>query len=234
MVMSIKDFTQNYKNNSDEIVYAASIKRSFASGIDMLLVLLLRSIVIQIIGIAYLDRVWRGFFLEFYNKFGTQTVKKTPEHIYFVTHHQVFYITLLSIIIVIIVGAFYHAYLNSSSWQATVGKRVMKIIMVKEPYNSRLSFSLAFWHYFLSILPFVFIAYLINYQISHDLTFFQVITASNFNLFLGFVFIAWVQIHLFTKKKTTAYDLICKTVLMDGKTTAKFPWDNKNGYQNNN
>ncbi len=225
MAMSIKDFTQNYERNSDEIVYATSYKRSFASAIDMTLVLFLRAIVIQIIGITYLNKVWKEFFSEFYDKFGTQTVKKTPEHIYFVTHHQVFFITLLSIILVIIVGAFYHAYLNSSSWQATLGKRTMKIIMLKEPDNSRISFGLAFLHYFLSILPFVFIAYLINYQISHNLTFFEVITASSFNLFLGFIFIAWVQIHLFTKKKTTAYDLICKTVLTNGKTNAKFPWN---------
>ena len=38
------------------------------------------------------------------------------------------------------------------------------------------------------------------------------------------MFILWVQIHFFTKRKTTAYDLICDTILVKGRTSARLPW----------
>lgn len=222
--MSIKKFTKNSSPDSDQIIYSDSFRRSIASGIDMVVVLFARAVLVQLIGSMYLDRIWKNFFVEFYDKFGTETVKRTPEHIAFLVHHQIFYITLLSLVAVLLLGAFYHAYLNSSLWQATIGKRVMKIVIVKGSYNSKLSFNLAILHYFLSLVPFIFIFYLLNYQFNHNLSFFETITDSALNLFFGFLFIFWVQIHLFTRKKTTAYDLICNTFLINGKTDSKLPW----------
>jgi uncharacterized RDD family membrane protein YckC len=130
---------------------------------------------------------------------------------------------LLFIAAVLIVGALYYAILNSSAWQSTIGNRVMKIIMVKEG-GEKITFGLALWHYVLSILPFVFIVYLISFQQANQLTFFQAVTASYFNIMFGVLFVVWVQIQTITKKKTTAYDMICQTLLVKGKTAAKFPW----------
>lgn len=222
--MSIKDFTKNDQDDDNELIYATSIRRSISSGIDMIIVLALRSALLLAMSVLYLNKIWGNFYQEFYNKFGTQTVKRTPEHIEFLIQHQVFSITLLSFALILLLGACYHAYFNASHWQATVGKRIAGIIMIKEPTQAKVSFNLAFGHYFLSVVPFVFVAYLLNYQLKNNLAFYDAITANNLNLFFGFIFIFWVQTHLFTRKKTTAYDLLCKTVLINGKTKSKLPW----------
>jgi len=177
----------------------------------------------NLLGKFWLEKKFITFRADFIAQFGTETPKNTTEHVNFVIHSEAFICTVIFALIVILVGAFYHAYFNSSAWQGTVGKRLMKIIIVKEN-EEKISFWRATSHYTLSILPFVFIAYLIGYKVSHQIPFFQTITASEFNIFLSIIFAGWIQIHLFTKKKTTAYDLICSTLLINGKTAAKFPW----------
>lgn len=122
------------------------------------------------------------------------------------------------------VGALYHAYLNSSNWQGTIGKRLMKIIIVNENNHKKINFFLALGHYFLSILPIAYIIYLLIFQVANNLSLFDAITHNSINLILGVIFILWIQIQSLTKKKTTAYDLICETVVIQGKTASKFPW----------
>lgn len=207
----------------EETKYAGSSRRSSAAMIDMWIVLTLRVIVMQILGTLWLNYEIVKFMDAFKEKFGTESVKNTREHIDFVLQSPIFYYSLFFYFIILMIGAFYHAYLNSSAWKATIGKRLLKIVMVKEN-EQPLSMKRAFGHYFLSILPFAYIFYLVNYQLRHELTFYQTVTASETNLFFGIVFVLWVQIHLFTKRKTTAYDLICNTVQLNGRTGAKFPW----------
>jgi hypothetical protein len=48
--------------------------------------------------------------------------------------------------------------------------------------------------------------------------------SSDLNIFLGIVFVLWVQIHLFTKNKVTAYDMITNVVAINGRNSAKWPW----------
>ena len=102
----------------------------------------------------------------------------------------------------------------------------MKIIMVKDD-ESAISFKTGLAHYFLSVLPFAFVIYLVSYQVRHEVNFFKALTASEGNVFFGIIFVIWVQAHLFTKKRTTAYDLICKTVFINGRTSSTFPWKKK-------
>ena len=210
--------------DKEEQKYASSFRRSTAATIDIWLVLLLRVAFMQILGTLWLNSEILKFIQEFDEKFGTESIKNTPEHINFIVHHRIFFYSLFFYAIVILVGALYHALLNSSAWQATIGKRLMKIIIVKEEGESRISFQRAMAHYFLSVLPFAFIFYLMGYQIQHNLNFIQTITATEFNVFFGIIFMLWVQIHIFTKKKTTAYDMICSTVFLYGRTACKFPW----------
>ena len=201
--------------DKEEQKYASSFRRSTAATIDIWLVLLLRVAFMQTLGTLWLNSEILKFIQEFNEKFGTESIKNTPEHIDY---------GLLFYAIVILFGALYHALLNSSAWQATIGKRLMKIIIVKEPDESRISFQRAMAHYFLSVLPFAFIFYLMGYQIQHNLNFIQTITASELNVFFGIMFVLWLQIHIFTKKKITAYDMICSTVFLYGRTACKFPW----------
>ncbi len=203
--------------------YASSFRRSIAAGIDIWIVLFLRVIVMQTLGTLWINQAVINFMQEFKDHFGTETIKNTPEHIDFILNNSIFFSALTFYAIVILVGTFYHAGLNASAWQGTIGKRLLKIVMVKNE-DSKISFGLGMGHYFLSVLPFAYIFYLVSYQLRSDLTFFQVVTASEANVFFGITFVIWVQIHLFTKRKTTAYDLICRTFLLNAKTTAKWPW----------
>ena len=224
--MSIKDFLQNLKNpnaKKEATKYVGSFTRSFAAAIDALIVLFIRFFVLQILSKLWIEREVVNFQNIFSQHFGTETVKRTPEHIEFFIHSSVFLCLIISLAIVLLVGAFYHAYLNSSAWKATIGKRLTKIIIVKQDF-SKLNFGTAFGHYFLSILPFAFVIYLTIYKANNQVSFFHAVTATEFNIFLGILFVGWVQIQLFTKRKTTAYDLICGTVLAGGKTEAKLPW----------
>lgn len=223
--MNIENFFHNFsKKDSDASFYASSSRRSFAASIDMTIVLILRALTAQILGTLYITKALQDFLLEFRDKFGTDFVKNNADHIAFIIHHKIFGIVLTFYAIVIFVGALYHALLNSSSWQGTVGKRLMGIVIEKED-ESRISFSNALTHYFLSVLPFVYIFFIIIYQLKNNLTFFQTVTASDLNVFFGILFLLWTQIHLITKRKTTAYDLICKTIFVNKKIIeAKFPW----------
>lgn len=204
--------------------FASSSRRTTAAAIDVWIVLFLRIFVMQLLGSLWLNHAIMEFMAEFSEKFGTETFKNNPEHIDFIVHNRIFFYILLSYFIVIMVGALYHAYLNSSAWQGTIGKRLTKIIIVNGVEN-KITFKRALLHYFLSVLPFAYILYLATFQISNNLSFYQAVTASELNIFFGVVFIFWVQIHLFTKNKTTAYDMICNTTFLNGKTTAKWPWN---------
>jgi len=212
------------RKTAEESPFPGSFKRSSASMMDMVIVLVLRSVVAQLLGSLFMNQIIQDFLTEFHDKFGTETVKSTPEHIDFVIHHKFFYAVLICYAIVIFVGALYYSLLNSSAWQATIGKRLSNMVIVKNSGNSRPSFGLALEHYFLSTLPFLYIFYIVIYQNAHKTNFFDTITASPANVFFGILFIGWVQIHLITKRKVTAYDLICNTTFKKGRTAAKFPW----------
>ncbi len=217
-----KFFTSKAQNNSEQI-YAKTFTRGFAAMIDASIVLFLRIVFTQIVGLLFINSMLQKFLLEFRDHFGTEFIKNNPEHISFVVHHRIFIIMLLFYSAVIFVGALYHALLNCSSWRATIGKRLMKITIEKEN-GDPMSFNLGLMHYFLSVLPFIYIFYIISFQLGNNLTFFQAVTFSTTNVFFGLIFVLWGQIQSFTKRKTTAYDLICKTVIINKKTTAKFPW----------
>lgn len=220
--MNIERFFNTLSANNNNI-YAGSVRRSTAAMIDAVITLIIRAATAQLLGLIFVVRALQNFLNDFRDNFGTEVVKNNPDHISFVMHHKITLILLFFCAAVIFVGALYHALLNSSAWQATIGKRLMRIAITKE--NSLpISFNLALLHYFLSVLPFIFIFYLLSFQIIHNTTFYQALTASNSNIFFGILFLLWTQIQSFTAKKITAYDMICKTILMNKKTTARFPW----------
>jgi len=207
--------------------YPSSIRRAISSGIDMWIVLFIRACFMQLLFNLWIKDVILSFKDEFYQKFGTSILKENPEHMYFLINHSAFKQTFVFYLLVILVGALYYAYFNSSYWQASIGKRICKIMLIKENdnvENKKLGFLRAFFHYILSLLPFIFVMYIILYMKMHGANFYNAITASHANIFCGILFILWTQIHVFTKKRNTAYDMICKTVMVVGKTDKKFPW----------
>lgn len=215
--MDIKKFF-----TSNEI-YASSTRRGAAAMIDIWIVLFLRVIVMQLIGSLWLNDKMKDFMQEFQQTFNSDFDKANPQHIDFVLHHPMFYYALIFYSIIIFVGALYHAYLNSSAWNATIGKRLLKIMIIRQD-NLPISLARGFAHYFSSVLPFVFFVYLLSYQARNGLDFSQALAANQLNIVIGILSVFWIQLHLFTKKKTTIYDLICKTFVINGKTDKKFPW----------
>lgn len=217
------NISEIFKQDPQDKKFANSFRRSLAATIDIWIVLFLRITTAQILGTIWMKQVIADFISDFSAHFGTEDFKGTQEHLEFVINHKFFICSLIFYSIIILVGAVYHAYLNSSAWRATIGKRLMKIEILKES-EFPMTFGRGLMHYFLSVLPFVFIIYLATFQIKNHLTFFETVTFSSSHVIFGLIFIFWVQIHLFTRKKTTAYDLICNTVLVNGKSVAKWPW----------
>lgn len=211
-----------FKTNTTE-KYASTTRRLTAVSIDIWIVFFLRVFVMQILGILWINAQLANFLVEFKETFGTEEVKNVPEHINFILNHQLFWQVILFYLIIIFVGAFYHAYLNSSKWQATIGKRLTKIILSTKN-DLPISFGRGLLHYFLSLLPFVYFTYIFALQVKSGAQFFDIILGSPVNLILGIIFVLWIQIQAFTRQKTTVYDLICNTSFTNGKTAFKFPW----------
>lgn len=216
-------FKNLLKNNSETQKYASTSRRLTAVSIDIWIVFIIRIFTMQILGVLWINAQLLNFLTEFKETFGTEEVKNVPEHINFIVHHSLLWQVVLFYVLVIFVGASYYAYLNSSKWQATIGKRIMKIVMSTKA-GLPISFKRAMLHYFLSLLPFVFFTYILAIQVKTQAKFFDIIFGSWINLILGIGFVLWIQIQAFTSQKTTVYDLICNTTFTNGRTPFKFPW----------
>jgi uncharacterized RDD family membrane protein YckC len=213
----------NIFNKEKNSIYAATTRRGTAAVIDVWIVLFLRIASMQIMGVLWMNDLIIKFSQEFEAAFGTQEVKGTPEHINFIINHIIFANALFFYFVVIMVGAIYHAYLNSSKWQATIGKRIMKII-ISTKSDTKISFKRGLLHYFLSVLPFVYLTYIMIYQMKNNVGITESIMGNPINLILAILFIIWLQIQTFSPRKTTAYDLICNVNYLNGKTEFKKPW----------
>lgn len=209
-------------NIENEIAYASSFRRSVASMIDIFIVAFLRIVVAQFLGAIWLQGVLIGLSSDYSIRFGSDVVQ-SDENLIYILNHDAFKDIVLFFILIILVGAFYHAYLNSSSWKATLGKRFLGIMILDKKYD-KIGIFRGFAHYFLSLIPMVIILYLVSYQVSHGINIVQAASSNIINIALAFCAVMWINVQIFTNKKTTAYDLICGTVLLEGKSTAKTPW----------
>jgi uncharacterized RDD family membrane protein YckC len=207
---------------TEEIVYAGAFRRSAAAAIDVIIVGFIRIVTAQILGMVWFNNEIISFLTSFKEKFGTDIIGRNPEHLNYLLHHSVFISTIIFYAAVVLVGAFYHALLNSSSWSATIGKRLMGVILIKSE-GEKLSLALAFGHYFLSLVPWIFMIYIGMYQAFHNVTIYNAIMGNSFNLIFGLLTLGWLQIHMITKRKVTAHDLICNTIMVEGRIGTKYP-----------
>jgi len=214
--------TINLTIMSEEIIYANSFKRSTAAFIDLMIVSFLRVIFLEIMGALWYKQQLINFGNDFKEKFGTDIIGKVPEQIEYLAHHSIVSSTIILFLLIMMVGALYHAFFNSSSWSATIGKRIIGVILINDN-GRKLSFLEALGHYLLSLFPWVFMLYIVVFQNFHSITIFQAITANFFNILFGLVTLGWIQIHAITKRKVVAHDLICKTVMVEGRVGGKFP-----------
>lgn len=195
-----------------ELESAGSFKRSFANFIDVIIANLIRALLISLLFQLWIKEKLIDFIEEFKVTFQTDVVffGSDPEKIRFLAHHSIFVNVLLSLIIIFIAGALYYILMNCSKWKATVGKKLMKLEIVKQNGN-RLTFFESFSHYSLSMFPWLFVIYIFSYAMIKEINIYNAIMGNIFNLIFGLITVFWFEFHLITKRKITIPDLICKT-----------------------
>ncbi|MCE3255649.1 MAG: hypothetical protein K0R25_1143 [Rickettsiaceae bacterium] len=197
-----------------EFQYAGSFKRGFANSIDVLIANLIRVVAVMLLGNLWLGEQIRKFKEDFETKFESDFIGKDPERINFLVQHSVFKSILIFCLLVFASGAVYYILLNASKYRGTIGKKLMKIMIVKND-GEKLTIFESFWHYLLSLIPWIFVAYILAYQMVHSVSIYQAITENMFNLVLGVIALFWLQTNIITKKKATVPDMICKVMVVN-------------------
>lgn len=213
----------NPKNSNIE--KASSFQRIFAILIDVWVVIFIRFFFLALLGEIWMNDEIMQFKKEYNMAFGADQSSKTPteNQVAFVKNHSIFLKSIIFYSFILLVGAFYYAYFHSSKWQATIGKRIMKIYLIKKN-DIAISFKRALLYYFLSILPFIYIIYMMTFVANYKISLVNAIMANFTNIFLTILFAIWIQSSVFLRSKNTIYDLICNTVIKKGIINRKFPW----------
>ncbi|MFT6332386.1 MAG: putative RDD family membrane protein YckC [Lentimonas sp.] len=196
---------------SEELKNAGSFKRWVAGSIDIAISNFIRMFAFGLLFNLWLKNGLEKFHIDFKEKFQVEEVYfgSDLERLNFLTSHLFFKETLLLIFIIFTSGALYHILLNSSKWRATLGKKLMKIIIVNKN-GQKLDFWESSFHYLLSLVPWLFVIYIFAFMALQKANIYDAIVGNTFNLVFGLITLAWLQTHLITKNKSTAYDLICK------------------------
>lgn len=196
------------------IKYASIFRRNIANSIDTIISFFVaKFIVLQTIWMTLGIKAGQEWQKEMVDKFSTNEIRN-QNHWQFLMHHRFFVIIVIMIILFLIIGILYHSILNSSKWQATIGKRIMGI----KVYNNqleRVSFLQALSHYLLSLTPWVVGIYFLCYQLINKITNpMLLITNSWFNIILLGIIGFWLQYQIFSQKKAGFNDLICNVILL--------------------
>ena len=224
--MSTNNFLFNFNvKNEDDVqrVYATSTKRSFAGLIDCFIVLFLRAFFLQVLYNIFFQELIYKFLNDFEANFGTREPKGTPEHVQFSMHHSIFIYAIILIFLTILIGAIYHAYFNSSSWQATIGKRIAKVITT-DNNSEKVSFINGIYHYFLTLIPIIFIIIAFIYSQKNGLTIFEAFAKNHTLTILGLLVLIATHAGTFNKKKINFFDYLMKFEFHCGRTEQKMPW----------
>jgi uncharacterized RDD family membrane protein YckC len=122
-----------------------------------------------------------------------------------------------------LIGGIYHAYLNSSAWQSTIGKRIVGIVVVSSN-GEKISFSSGIYHYFLTLTPIVFIAFIFIYATIKKIEIYEIFTKNLILTILGLFFLIASHANSFNKKKINFFDYLMKFEFHLGRTENKTPW----------
>lgn len=211
-------------SNKLEVSYINSLKRSGAAMIDVFIVTFFRIILLQILGHFWIEEKMLKFASDFKAKFGNEAVLSDSnlDHIKFLASHELVKVVFICLVLVLLVGALYHAYLNSSSWSATVGKRLFKIVLVKDE-GKALTFWQAFSHYFLSLVPWFFAFYIFIYSLKAKVSIIVAMVHSPANIIIGFITAIWLQFHIFNKRKRTIQDVVVGCSMVEGRLGGTWP-----------
>lgn len=224
--MSTNNFLFNFnvrEENNEYTNYATPTKRSLSGIIDCFIVLILRACFLQTLNNIYVSEFINNFINEFEQQFGTRTPKGTVEHIEFIMNHSIFIYGLIIIFITILIGGIYYAYFNSSNWQATIGKRIIGVMVVNKD-GEKISFNTGICHYFLTLTPIIFIVFVFIYAQKNKIEIYEVFSKNHALLITGFLFLLANHAGSFNRKKINFFDYLMKIEFHLGRTTPKTPW----------
>jgi uncharacterized RDD family membrane protein YckC len=198
----------------ENIKYASIFRRNIANFIDTIISFFTaKFIVLQTIWMTLGIKAGQEWQQEMVDKFSTNEIRN-QNHWQFLIHHRFFVIIVIMTILFLIIGVLYHSILNSSKWQATIGKRIMGIKIYNDQLG-RLSFLQALSHYLLSLTPWVVGIYFAYYQLINKITNpMLIITNSWFNIILLGTIGFWLQYQIFSKRRSGFNDLICNVILI--------------------
>ncbi len=202
---------EDIKTKAEEPNYASLLKRGISATIDAIIVMSIRIAIIQIFWIIIGINLATKFILEFKEKFGAESIR-SKDHLVFLMNHNFFIFIILMALIFFAVGLVYYSFFNSSKWQATIGKKIMGIKIIRID-NKKITLLFALFYYILSLLPFLFPLYFLTYESFNRINKINVNFFDNFfNVILAILSVVWIQVSILNKKKLTISDMICKII----------------------
>ena len=107
--MSTNNFLFEFNNTKEtskesELPVSSIFKRGLAGIIDVHITVILMAIYLEISFRLFYYQKYKKFFVDFMEKFGTETPKNTPEHLEYIFDHSIFYLTLFQFLFFL----FYH------------------------------------------------------------------------------------------------------------------------------
>jgi len=215
----LNNLLQSFNQNNLLKNQLTHINKTFAGMIDFLLILPLRIAIVSI----YLQPKINVFLQDFSAKFGNKITEETPEHLQFFAQHPIYGQMFLAIFIFIGIGLIYNIYFHSSNWQATIGKRLLKII-VNNKNNQKLTILHSIKYYFINNLSIIYATFLFINLAKSKSNIYQIITGNIYFLAGGAFLIFSFYYGLFSKQKLSFLDLLADTRFASGRTNYKFPW----------
>ena len=200
----------------EEILYIKPYKRGLAMMIDIFIATIIRVIFVQIIGVIFINEKIIKFQEEFAAEFQEPFSNANIDHITFLSNHDIVGVMGIFLIATILIGSAYHILLNCSKWSATVGKRVCNIVMVAND-GKRLSFWQSFSHYFLSLVPWLFVIYIMIFASQNKLSIYDAVTKDLTNILFGILVAVWINSNSLLKKRSMIQDIIAGCSLVQGK-----------------
>ncbi len=221
--MSIKDI------DYDEIADAGAFRRSFATMIDIFIVFFVRMFFAQILASFWLSDRLALLAQDYKNFFDTEVID-SPDKVAFIQSHPVFDDILIFIAILTVIGSIYYAYLHSSNYHATIGKRLMKVEVLNLDY-SKISFFKAFLIYYFSLVPIIYATYILSYTYSAKVSLMAGMFHNIYNIIFTLIIIALSATFSSGLRRHMGFDIVLKIVYLNNKTDSKYPWKSKDNVE---
>lgn len=193
-------------------------KRAVAVYLDVIFTTLLRSFFFHYIAKIWLLRPFNDFVYQLQTIYGPENEKIFYFSSYWpiLNKHELFYYIIFIALIFLIIGALYYAILYSSSWQASFGKRIMNIIIVKTD-GTRLTFTRGLVRYCVSIIPWLVALGILLFALEANQGLGSFLNENRIILLPILMVIIWFESFFFNKNRRVIHDFVCDSVVKKGK-----------------